>query len=550
MLERLKIKNLALIEDMSLEIESGLNVLTGETGAGKSIIIAALNMVLGESVGKEIVSAGEDSCEVEAVFDLSSESDIISFLESRDLGAEELIIRRKYYAKGSSKCFINDHSVTMAALKELGNMLVDIHSQNQHQTLLQKSNQMKLLDRFSGNESVLADMKISWEEYNALKKKMEDIVQSKDVTEREIERLKYEIEEIDSLELYEGISEEVERQYQILSNSETLYSGIEGLYSQLYEKDASLMDNLVDSVKKIEELKNIDPDLKSVYENLDEAVYEIESACEVLRTYRNDSNFEFGDLDEVIKLREKLSDLKRKYGEEIKDILSYRDDMSRRIYEFENFDATIKKLESDIKKAGSDMESLADRLTASRKKSADKLSKSVKLKLNKLGMKDAGFEVRLEPCGISGTGREKVEFYISPNPGYPAMELSKIASGGEVSRTMLALKSALAENDRVPILVFDEIDTGIGATIANPVGKELKNLSEFHQIIVITHLPQIAGVADVHIKVEKKVENQTKKTNTWITRLDNEERVKEIARMFGDEDDQIANIHARKILEK
>lgn len=548
MLESIKISNFALIEDLSLEIGSGFNVITGETGAGKSILVGALSMVLGEWVGKEIVRAGTGACEVEAVFSGDTGIEIKKFLKEKELGDGELILRRKFYSKGMSKCYINDYRVTLSTLRELGNLLIDIHSQNQHQALLKRSNQMKILDRFSGNEDILKELKSLWDRFNRLKGEREEKISAKNLTENEIERLKFEISEIDSAGLYDGIDDEVERDYRILNNSGALYSGIEELYGILYEEDGAVIERLSDSSKKMEELVAIDSRLKDVRDAVEKAVYEVESACENLRSYKDETDFDSNRLEEVLKLREKITDLKRKYGNEINAILEYRNSMERKILEYENFDDIISTLDSDIKTTENSLGSLASSLTGKRKKAAGKLSKVVQEKLDTLGMDGATFKVRLQPRGISSTGQEDIEFFINPNPGQPDMELSKIASGGEISRIMLAIKSALAACDNIPILVFDEIDAGIGATIAGHVGKEIKNLSGFHQVIVISHLPQIAGFADVHIKVKKRVSKGT--THTLIYRLSDDDRVKEIARMFGGKQDEISRIQARQVLKK
>ncbi len=548
MLESLKITNFALLESAFLEMSKGFNAVTGETGAGKSILVGSLTMVLGEWVGREIVRSGSEACEVEASFNCEINGGLKTFLEEKGLGADELILRRKFYSKGMSKCYVNDHHVTLATLKELGNYLVDIHSQNQHQTLLSKKNQREILDRFAGNKMILDEIGRLWKNLSDLEKEKTERLNSKNSTESEIERLKYEIFEIDSAGLYEGLDEEIEKDYRILNNYEKLNSGIDEIYSLLYENNESTYEGLCSSTEKLTELSEIDSRLKEMSVAIGKAVSEVEYACESLRSYKDEADFDISRLEEVMEVRNNILDLKRKYGDDIKIILDYRNGLEKKIADYDNFDGILDVMDIKIRDTGNELNKQAVELTKRRKKASEKLSVLVVNKLDKLGMKRADFKVRLVSCEIGPAGREKIEFHIKTNPGQPEMELAKIASGGEISRIMLAIKSALANYDNIPVLVFDEIDTGIGATIASSVGREIKNLAEFHQIIAITHLPQIAGYADMHFRVNKKISKE--KTRTIIETLNNEERVKEISRMFGGEKNKTFDKHAREVLKK
>ncbi|MFH1415406.1 MAG: DNA repair protein RecN [Elusimicrobiota bacterium] len=546
LLETLKIENFALLESAFLEIGPGFNVISGQTGAGKSILIGALSMVLGEWVGKEIVRKDADACEVEAVFSGEIEEDIAEFLEKKDLCTEMLILRRKFYAKGMSKCYINDRRVTLSSLSELGNLLIDIHSQNDHQALLKKKNQMKILDRFAGNEESVCNVRKEWGRLLDLKKKKEEKTIFMENTQKEIERLKYEIEEIDAACLRSGIEEEIEQDFLILSNADMLDSGIKELTGMLYEDDDAVVERLSSASKKLDELCHVDGRFGNFRETIEKAVCEIESVCENLRSYRAGSEFDSGRLEEVLIQKNRLSDLKRKYGQEIDSVLEYRDKIAKQISEYDDFTGKIQEVDSDISVSRKKLEKLNSVLSAGRKNGAQKLSQAVKEELGFLGMEGAQFTIRLDPAEQGYSGKETVEFLIKTNPGQSEMELAKIASGGEISRVMLALKSVLAGNDNIPLLVFDEIDAGIGATVAGNVGKEIKNLSCFHQVIVITHLPQIAGCADVHIKVSKQTSNGV--TRTVIERLEENARVKEIERMFGGKEGAGFEEQARRIL--
>ncbi|MBN2407822.1 MAG: DNA repair protein RecN [Elusimicrobia bacterium] len=531
LLESLKIRNFALLEDASMRIGSGFSVITGETGAGKSILIGALSMVLGESVGREVVRSGAEECEVEAEFSLGEHEQIKQFLKVNDLGEDELILRRIFYLKGRSKCYINSHVVTLALLKELGNFLVDIHSQNQHQALLKESHQMKLLDRFSGSDALVGEAGTLWREYTGLRDEKQRMNEKKQGTEKEIERLRHEAAEIDSAGLREGLDEEVENEYKLLSNIEAVSSGVNEIYGTLYEKEGSVMEEMADTIRRLEDFTGYDSRLGGVKESVLKAQYELESACDSLRSYKEELDYDQDHFEEVLGLRRKIADLKLKYGGDIKDIMKYREELDKEIFSHDNYRQIMEKLDKDLAAGEKKLSQALTKLSGLRAKGARKLSKKVEEKLKSLGMGEAEFEVRLIPSGMGPAGKEDIRYYIMTNPGEARLELSRIASGGEISRVMLAVKASLADSDDIPILVFDEIDTGIGATIGGCVGAELDKLSGFHQVIAVTHLPQIAVKAGFHIKVDKEVSGN--RTRTVIKELDGEGRAEEISRMFG-----------------
>ncbi|MFW6134964.1 MAG: DNA repair protein RecN [Elusimicrobiota bacterium] len=548
MIESFRIKNFALLEKAVVEFGKKFNVITGETGAGKSIMIGALSMVLGERVGREVVRSGKDMCEVEAVLDYKGNREVVDFLHQKDLKDEELIIRRIFYAQGRSKCYVNDHHVTLSTLKELGNLIVDIHSQNQHQALLKRTKQRQLLDRFADNADLLNKISNEWIRFNQLNKRKEELVERRSKTEKEIDRIRHEISEINSAGLRKGLDQEIEKEYRILNNSEKISRGVSKIYSDIYEKEGSLIEQISNMTNIMEEIVNIDDNLREVKDSLDRANFEIEAVSEILRSYIEEMSFNQSRLEEVLELRNKIGELKRKYGNDIEDILGYRDELKESVDQFDDFEDNINEINNKVRQSEDRLEIMFDELTSRRKNMSEKFSSEVNNKLKKLGMADSEFRVELHSKEQGPTGKENIIFKIKTNPGQPEMELSKIASGGEVSRIMLAIKSSLAEADDIPVLVFDEIDSGIGATIAGNVGEELKELSLYHQLIVITHLPQIAGFADEHIKVEKKTEEKV--TRTEIKKLDHNMRVSEIARMFGGKKDSISSQQAKEVLKK
>ncbi len=531
MLKNIKIRNFALLQEASLELKKGLNVITGQTGAGKSILVGALSMVLGERVNRKIVREGTKFCEVEAEYGTIIKDDIKKFLEEKDLGSEELVLRRKFYARGRSRCYINGRYVNVGTLKVLGNILVDIHSQNEHQTLLKKRKQRAILDQFSGTVKQVEKLAGLWEEYIKIKKKKQKRSEEINRINSEIDRLTHEVEEIDSVHLKEGIEEELDKKYNILNNAEFIKKTIEELSASLYENEGALIETLSKVLKKAEDIKEIDEQFTELTKILENTVYKVEAAYEELRTSRFADDFDPRQLKKISDKRDKIIDLKRKFGPDIQDIIKYREELEEKLKKFDNSDKNIREMEIKIKDYQTKMDKIAQKISKKRLQGAEKLAENVEKKLSRLGMENAEFSVELKPKDMGPTGTETVVYFITPNPGEPRRKLTQVASGGEISRIMLAIKSSLAHSDNIPILIFDEIDTGIGATIGKNVGVELKNLAAYHQVITITHLPQIARKAGNHIKVIKKT--AADRTRTEIKLLDGENRKKELQRLFG-----------------
>lgn len=548
MLCSIKINNFALFEDIVIDFDKGFNIITGETGAGKSILINALCMVLGESTGKEIIRAGAESCEVEAVFFISKDKKgVLEYLKARELQeGDSLVLRRKFYSKGSSRCYINDHNVTLTTLKNLGNKIIDIHSQNKHQSLLNKNEQMLILDKYASAEHVCIEVKELWEKIGRLEKEKMSLLDEKKISDEEIERLKFEDKEISSIELEAETEKLIEKEFEILSNIETLITGAAGIYNNIYESEGSVIERIDAAEKEMEKLADIDSRLLDAKESINRAKYEIEVASETIRSYSDGIEFDQARLEEILEIRSKLQGLKRKYGHNIEDILKYAEEIKEKLSRNSDAENVINEIEEKIIEVKKIMAAKAELLSKKRISAAGRLSQEVTRNLNKLGMQEAAFTVKIIPVEMACCGKEKISFHINTNPGQPEMELAKIASGGEISRIMLSIKSVLAEYDSIPILVFDEIDAGIGATVAKYVGNAIRKLSGFHQVIAISHLPQIAGLADCHLKADKRVSE--KKTVTRISRLCKDERINEIARMCEGKSSNLSRIQAEKLL--
>jgi DNA repair protein RecN (Recombination protein N) len=554
MLKTLLIKNYALIEEVEIEFESGLNIITGETGAGKSILIDALSLVLGERASSDVIRRGADKAVVEAVFGISGNKRVSSFVESQDLElANDLILRREISSKGNNRCFINDTPVTLSVLQSVGDLLVDLHGQHDHQSLLRTETHIDLLDDFGGLAGLKEEYVASYERLSTLFSFMEEL-QAKERQLRERKDLyEFQIQEIDALAPQRGEEDALERELKILENSEKLFEATSTLHRMLYEGEQAVYDQLVLARNQLEDLARIDASFEEIKNECASAVAIVSEVSKFIQSYNSKVEFNPERLEQIRDRLGKLTLLKKKYGGSVDAIIEHRDKIGAEFELAENFEGEIKKATEKIEEERRMCSAAAQRLSAKRREHVGKINNSVSAELAKLGIANARFDVKVEnspmakPGGHSQPqrayvklGREFfhatlkgidiVEFYISTNLGEDLKPLVKVASGGEISRIMLALKSILAKSERLPLLIFDEIDVGVSGRIALSVGKSLKNLSQFHQVVAITHLPQIAGLADTHFVVEK-VERE-KRTRTRLRKLELEERVREVAKLM------------------
>ncbi len=551
MLKNLLVKDYALIEEINIEFGRGLNIITGETGAGKSILIDAMSLLLGERASTDVIRKGAQKAVVEGVFEVGGNSKVASLLEENDIEqSEEMIIRREISLKGSNRCFVNDTPVQLYLIKELGNLLVDLHGQHEHQSLLRSDTHIEFLDQYCNNYELLA-------EFTGLKKQLKEVsLHLKELKEKEFslkekkEIYSYQIKEIDAVAPQEGEEETITEQLNILENSEKLLELTNDLYESLYNSENSLRDSLVNSLKKIELLADIDKTFGESLNEAQSALSIINDISEFLRKYNSRINL---DQSELNNLRDRLGAvnlLKKKYGGSIKSVLEYRKKIGEEFESAENFADNILKLEKQIEQLRSECGKAAAILSSKRKKAAGAVAKEIVNTLKELGIQEPAFKVNIEnhPSDddsqdfllIDGKkylfdkhGYDSAEFFISTNAGEDLKPLVKVASGGEVSRIMLALKSILAKSDKLPLLIFDEIDTGVSGRIARKVGLTMKSLASSHQLIAITHLPQISALADHHYTISK--ENINGRVTSLIKKLTSEERVKEVARLLSGE---------------
>lgn len=544
MLLELSISNFALIDSLKIEFHKELNILTGETGAGKSIIIDALGLLLGQRADKETIRKGQEKTIVEALFQVSSKNkwQVKELLNKNGINIEDdfsIIMTREVFITGRSSCRINGRLVTLSLMKQLSRLLLDIHGQHEHQSLLQWENHIDLLDSYGNKEmeKLIQATKKYYKQYEDFKLALEDLVKDEKELEREKDILKFQLEEIDVGKL-KNIDEEqqLEERRNLLIHSEKLFENSKRAYGLLYsgtDMQPSVYDQLSKILGCIEEIASVDFTMEPVLEQIRSSFVQIEDASFVLRDYSDNLEFNPEELDQIEKRLNTINNLKRKYGEGIKDILEYRQILVDKLSKIENKDYEVETLRDEIKKKWKSYTEIASNLSQERKKIALKLEKNIIKELQDLGMNRVQFKVNIKTSQeyANNNGFDRVEFLISPNPGEEPRPLAKIASGGEISRIMLALKSTLAGVDNIDSLIFDEIDTGISGRTAQIVAEKMALLSRTYQIICITHLPQIASMADEHYLIEKQVNK--KQTITEIHSLNSVERVKELARMLG-----------------
>ena len=544
MLLELSIKDFALIDDLKLQFGKGLNIMTGETGAGKSIIIDSVNFVLGERSSKDVIRTGTDKTEVTAVFENVDTDDFKNARETYGLSTDDdvLILYRELNTSGRSICRINGNVVTTSVLKTIGNFLIDIHGQHQHQSLLNESYHIDLLDTFGGSfiSGLKDEVKTIYAKVQLVKQNLKSITGDETERERKLSLLDYQVKEIDAAKLKVGEEEELIKEQNILNNSEKLYSVLSSCYSSMYEngnQGEPIFDKLGSVISELRTISGIDEKINSIYKRIEDTYYTLEDTISDIREYRDKIDFDPNRIDEVENRLDLINRLKRKYGKTIKDVLEYRDSICREIEAIENSEETAQKLRKQLEVDMSNLKSKSNELSNARKKIAKKLESRITNELRFLGMDKSKFEISMDilkkdgQISYSEKGMDSVSFLISTNPGEPVKPLSKIASGGETSRIMLAIKIVFADTDKIPCLIFDEIDTGISGRAAQAVAEKLSEVSLNHQVICVTHLPQIASMADTHFYIEKSVSSG--KTRTTVKKLDYKSEVNELARMLG-----------------
>jgi DNA repair protein RecN (Recombination protein N) len=545
MLKELRVKNFAIIDELSVEFELGLNVLTGETGAGKSIIIGALGIALGQRAYIEMIKTGADEAVVEAFFDIERHP----YLEEMGIdGSGGIIIRRIVSRASKTKAYINDTMVNLQSLNFLGKLLVDIHGQNEHQSLLSPENQLRLLDHFGGLDALKAEVSDAFNRAEDLRRKIEAARAGARESAQKLDLLKYQINEIEAASLEDGEDVKLAEERTILANLSRLTELTENAYEEIYGSEGSAIERLSRAVAALKEMSSIDKSVEEVIQVLQQALDISEDASHSLRAYKDRYDADPARLEAIEDRLELIKNLKKKYGETVSDVLSYLQKSTAELASIETSDESIEEMEEELKKNEGTFNKLASELSKKRRKVSGKLESSILGVLKGLALEKSDFKVDIGPAPASSAGSDGVEFLFSANKGEDLKPLVKVASGGELSRIMLAIKSVLRGADEIPVLVFDEVDTGIGGKTAQNVARKLKETSKDHQVLLITHLPQIASVADMHAHIHKDSAGKGVKVN--LRKLSGRDRQEEIARMLSGRITEASLKHARELIEK
>lgn len=535
MLKTLCIENIAVIEKADIEFSKGFNVLTGETGAGKSIVVDSINAILGERTSKELVRAGSENAFVTAYFeDINSE--VKQKLNEFDLPCEDdgtLMLSRKISAQGKSTCRINGSVCTVSMLKEVGNLLVNIHGQHDSQTLLNADYHYKFVDMYGSLDGVLDEYKQSFKQLLSVRKQLKALTLDADERDRQIELLDYQIKELTDAEIKVGEWDELKKRKNLILNSQNLLQSLNSALAAFNGSDdySGISTLLSTAVKELGTVSDVDGDIKAVYDKAEALNDSVEVVKDALLDKINSIEFEPEELDRIEERLNLYYTFSNKYGETEQDMLYYLDEAVKKRATFENSEEELEKLNVRYDEIFNQTVALAQKLTDLRKSTAEKLGTEICKQLEFLDMPKIKFSTSFEKGNLSANGWDKIEFLIATNVGETAKPLAKIASGGELSRIMLAIKSIIAQKDSIDTLIFDEIDTGVSGKASRKIGLKLKELGAFTQVICVTHSAQIASVADSHFLIEKNVEND--RTYTNVTVLDYDGRKNELARIMG-----------------
>jgi DNA repair protein RecN (Recombination protein N) len=548
MLSYLKIKNLALVEDVTWELEKGLVGVTGETGAGKSIIVGALKLILGERADRGLIRTGQDQCSVEASFHIENAAAINAILDDAGIDPCEddtLLLKRVVSATGN-KQFVNGSAATTQILKAVGEFLVDLHGPHDHQSLNSQDRQLEMLDRYATLEKPLAEYRAAWKLWRSSAAELDELVNSERASQQQIDLLKYQITEISQAKLRPGEDEEIESRHRVGANSARIGELCSGISELLSGGEGGVLDGLREIAKMVHELEKIDASAAKVFEEFETthiALREIDSS---LQDYAEDLELDPKEFAHLEQRMSTIQQLKRKYAPSVDGILAHLEDCENKLTKMEGRTEEIERLTQLAKDQLATVQKHGKALSKKRSDAAPKLAKEVAKHLADLGFKQSVFEVGItlqaEP---QRDGLELIDFQFAPNPGEPLKPLRMTASSGEMSRVLLAVKSALAKQDSVGLLVFDEIDANVGGNIAEAVGRKMHAIGQARQVIAITHFPQVASLAQSHFVVSKEVKDNRTRSN--IRRIEDEERVEELARMLGGKADS-ARQHARSLL--
>ncbi|MGI6527173.1 MAG: DNA repair protein RecN [Caldicoprobacterales bacterium] len=550
MIREISIRNIALIDQLTISFDKGFNVLTGETGAGKSIIIDAVNLALGERADRDLIQTGKDYARVEILFSLPENHRILEILSRFDIPPEEddgLLLMRELTVQGRNLCKINGRLVTLSMLREISRYLVDLHGQHQHQSLLTPESHIVFLDRLGGQDlkNRKNELALTWSSWQAVKNEIDKIHGWNQDGERRKDILRYQIEEIENADLHPGEEDALRKERAILTHAERISNTVNDAYLALYTgkpQSNPVLDILAGTVRQLQSIQGIDETLDDIISRLESLQYSLEDCIHELRTYRDGFDYDPERLERLDSRLDVILAMKRKYGKTVDDVLKLKVDMESELDILENSQQRLKNLSSEYNALYKKILKQCRDLSLIRKKWAEFLEKKLMKELNDLNMSKTKFQVSLsnpdhpkaedfEITGITENGYDTVEFLISPNPGEPVKPLAKIISGGEMSRVMLAFKTILGDLDEIPTMIFDEIDVGISGRTAQKAAEKIGSIASSRQVICVSHLPQIAAMADYHFVIKKSISGDH--TRTTVSRLNLEQRKEEIARMIG-----------------
>ncbi len=558
MLLELNIRNIALIEKLRVEFSEGLNVMTGETGAGKSIVIDSVNLALGGRADRELIRSGAAKASVQALFDVRGNEKANALLESWGYEAEDgyLTVTRELSASGRNLCRICGSVATLAQLKQITGMLVEMHGQHEHQDLMASARHLSILDSYGddAHREKVARVQALYGEYTAVKNEANALASQLRERAFTMDVLTRQLEEIRVLKLKRGEDEKLEKQYRLMENAEKISGGVEKAYMLVYagsERAPSVQDALRKAAAAMSAIADLDDRFAEMSRRLDEMYYQAQDAGYELQDMMEGLDFDSEKFDKIASRLDAIEKLKTKYGPTLDAVIDFREDCEKRLAALESGDERMDELKARLKEAKKALSDACRELTESRRVLAGQFAKSVAGQLTELGMGKVRFQVQFasgeEAKKFTPQGVDAVEFLISPNPGEPLKPLSSTASGGELSRVMLAIKAVMADREQIGTMVFDEVDTGVSGRMAQVVGEKMASIGRSRQVIAVSHLPQIAALGNAHYLVEKQVVDG--RTVSGVVRLDEEGRIREVARMIGGSGDmESAFEHARNMI--
>ncbi|MBF2517286.1 DNA repair protein RecN [Listeria marthii] len=555
MLQEMTIKNFAIIESLSLTFQEGMTVLTGETGAGKSIIIDALGLLVGGRGSADFIRHGEERLELQGLFGLAEDNLVCrnALLENGiDASDDMVVLERSLFRSGKNSCRINGKLVTTVLLRQIGSKLIDIHSQHEHQELMNEEFHLSLLDRFASDKikPALTKYQTNFREYQAIEKEWKNWTKNERELAQRLDMLRFQQQEIENANLQAGEEDRLLEQKNILANFEKLNENLQGAYAAIQGEPGGL-EFVGEAMRQMETAASIHTDYKAVSEAISSSYYMLEDSMSQIRQSLDQLEFQPEELNQIESRLNDLNQLKRKYGKTIEDIIQYEQEISSEMEKLTDSESHVGHLETKLAALKAELTKQANTLTDIRKKAAVILEKQIKQELNQLYMEKAIFSVRFETnkMELTESGQDSIVFYMSTNPGEPLKPLAKIASGGELSRMMLALKTIFSRHQGITSIIFDEVDTGVSGRVGQAIAEKIYAVSVGSQVLCISHLPQVAAMANHHYYITKKVQN--KRTTTSVAVLKGEDKVEEISRMIaGIEVTELTKQHAKEMIEQ